>query len=132
MSPRTLQREDKSFVPMLYMAMELSNRNWKLLFGDGARHCQLSIAAGELLSLNEAVLKARARFGLPARPPGAEEENPQVTIDHPSCRSDVLVAILQSPLLAVSGPSFLWFSSSSNVRFREKRTFSIYSQFLHK
>ena len=46
MNPRTLQREDKSFVPMLYMAMELSNLNWKLLFGDGARHCQLSIAAG--------------------------------------------------------------------------------------
>ncbi len=49
------------------MAMELSNRNWKLLFGDGARRCQLSIAAGELLSLNEAVLKARERFGWPAR-----------------------------------------------------------------
>ena len=47
--------------------MELSNRNCKLLFGDGSRRCQLSIAAGELLSLNEAVLKARERFGLPAR-----------------------------------------------------------------
>ena len=67
MSPRTLQRNDKSFVPVLYMAMELSNRNWKLLFGDGARRCQLSIAAGELLSLNEAVLKSRERLGLPAR-----------------------------------------------------------------
>jgi len=54
MSPRTLQRDDKSFVPVLYTAMELSNRNWKLLFGDGARRCQLSIAAGELLNLNEA------------------------------------------------------------------------------
>lgn len=67
MSPRTLQRDDKSFVSVLNMAMGLSNRNWKLLFGDGARRCLLSIAAGELLSLNEAVLKARARFGLPAR-----------------------------------------------------------------
>ncbi len=66
MSPRTLQQDDKSFVPVLYMAMELSNRNWMLLFGDGARRCQLSIAAGELLSLNEAVMKARERFGLPA------------------------------------------------------------------
>jgi len=64
-NPRTLQRDDKSFVPVLYMAMELSNRNWKLLFSDGARRCQLGIAAGELLSLNEAVLKARERFGLP-------------------------------------------------------------------
>ncbi len=30
------------------MTMELSHRNWKLLFGDGARRCQLSIAAGAL------------------------------------------------------------------------------------
>ncbi len=67
MNPPTLQRDDKSFAQVLYMAMELSNRNWKLLFGDGARRCQLSIAAGKLLSLNEAVLKARERFGLPAR-----------------------------------------------------------------
>ncbi len=66
MSPRALPQDDKSFVPVLYMAMELSNRNWMLLFGGGARCCQLSIAAGELLSLNEAVLKARERFGLPA------------------------------------------------------------------
>lgn len=65
MSPATLQRDDKSFVPVLYMAMELSNRNWKLLFGDGARRCQLSIAAGELLRLHEAVIKARQRFELP-------------------------------------------------------------------
>ena len=65
MNPRTLQRDDKSLAPVLYMAMELSNRNWKLLFGDGARRCQLSIAAGELLSLHEAVLKVRERFGLP-------------------------------------------------------------------
>ena len=46
MRPRPLQRDDKSFVPVLYMAMELSHRNWKLLFGDGARRCQLSIAGG--------------------------------------------------------------------------------------
>ncbi len=67
MNPRTLQREDKAFAPTLYMVKELSNRTWKLLFGDGGRRCQLSIAAGELLSWNEAVLKARERFGLPAR-----------------------------------------------------------------
>jgi len=50
MNPQTLQRHNKSMVPVLYMAMELSNRNWMLLFGDGARRCQLSIAAGEILS----------------------------------------------------------------------------------
>ena len=67
MNQRTLQREDKAFAPMLYMVKELSNRTWKLLFGDGARRCQLSIAAGELVSWNEAVVKVRERFGLPAR-----------------------------------------------------------------
>ena len=54
----------------MYMAMELSNGYWKLLLGDGVRRCQLSIAAGELLRLNEALLKARERFGLPARASG--------------------------------------------------------------
>ena len=67
MNPRTLQRDDKSFVPVKYVGMDLSKRNWKLLFGDGARRCQLSIGVSELLSLNEAVLKARERFGLPAQ-----------------------------------------------------------------
>ncbi len=43
MSPRTLQRDDKPFVPVLYMAMELSNRNWKLLFGDGARRLLIAL-----------------------------------------------------------------------------------------
>lgn len=46
MRPRPLQRDDKSFVPVLYMAMELSKRNWKLLFGDGARRCKLSTCGG--------------------------------------------------------------------------------------
>lgn len=46
MRPRPLQRDDNSFVPVLYMAMELSHRNWKLLFGDGARRSKLSITGG--------------------------------------------------------------------------------------
>ncbi len=45
MNPRTLQREDKAFVPMLYMAMELSTRTWNLVFGDGRKRRQLSIEA---------------------------------------------------------------------------------------
>ncbi len=46
MRPRPVQRDDTSFVTVLYMTMQLSHRNWNLLFGDGARRCQLSIAAG--------------------------------------------------------------------------------------
>jgi hypothetical protein len=46
MNPRSLQGEDKSLAPVLYMAMELSNRNWKLLLGDGARRCPLPTKGG--------------------------------------------------------------------------------------
>lgn len=45
MNLRTLHREDKAFVPMLYMAMELSNRTWNLVFGDGRKRRQVSIEA---------------------------------------------------------------------------------------
>lgn len=33
-SPR---REGNAMVTMLYMALELSNKTWKMVFGDGAR-----------------------------------------------------------------------------------------------
>jgi hypothetical protein len=36
MNPRTQQRNDKSFGSVLYMAMDLSNRNWKLQFAGKA------------------------------------------------------------------------------------------------
>ncbi len=43
MTPRTLEGKDKAFVPTLYMAMELSNRTWKLVFGDGAKRCRVRL-----------------------------------------------------------------------------------------
>ena len=57
MKPRTLQRKDKAFVPMLYMAMELSNRTWNLVFGDGRKRRQVSIEA--------AIQPARRRIAEP-------------------------------------------------------------------
>jgi len=45
MKPRTQQREDKAFVPMSYMAMELSNRTWNWMFGDSRKRRQVSIEA---------------------------------------------------------------------------------------
>ncbi len=42
MNPPALQRDNKTFAPVLDMAMELSNRTWKLLFGDGARRCRMA------------------------------------------------------------------------------------------
>jgi len=57
MNPRTLQREDKAFVPMLYTAMESSNRTWNLVFGDGPKRRQVSIEA--------AIQPARRRIAEP-------------------------------------------------------------------
>ncbi len=35
MNPAALRNEDNASAPVLYMALELSNKNWKLAFGDG-------------------------------------------------------------------------------------------------
>ena len=43
-----------------------------------------------------------------------------------------ILSLLRRPLVAESGPSILWILGHLNVRFGEKRTFAIYSQFLHK
>ena len=65
MNPPTLQREDKAFTPTLYIALELSNRSWKLVFGDGTKRCRMNIEAGELMGLREALVAVRERFALP-------------------------------------------------------------------
>jgi transposase len=51
---------------MLYMALELSNKTWKVTFGDGAKRRQVSVPAGETPKLREALAQAKERFGLPA------------------------------------------------------------------
>jgi hypothetical protein len=37
MNAATLQAKDNAIAPRLYMAMELSNKTWKLVFGDGVK-----------------------------------------------------------------------------------------------
>jgi len=37
MNPATQAMERNAAAPVLYMALELSNRSWRLAFGDGAR-----------------------------------------------------------------------------------------------
>jgi len=40
-----IQAEDNTKKHHLYIAFELSNREWKLAFGDGFKHRQKTIAA---------------------------------------------------------------------------------------
>ena len=51
---------------MVYIALELSNRSWRLAFGDGAKRCQVSVPAADLAALGGAVAKAKERFRMPA------------------------------------------------------------------
>ena len=66
MNPTTRATEGSAAAPVLYMALELSNRSWRLAFGDGARHRQVSVPAADLAALGCAVAKAKERFKLPA------------------------------------------------------------------
>ena len=48
----------------LYMAMELSKKNWRLAFGDGSRQRQRTICAGNQSLLMKEIAKAKEKFGL--------------------------------------------------------------------
>ena len=56
--------EGNANAAVLYMALELSNTTWKVVFGDGARRRQVAVPAGELVKLQQAVAEAKKRFGL--------------------------------------------------------------------
>lgn len=66
MSQVTLKREDTVLRPVLYTALELSNKRWKVAFSNGAKRRHVSVAAGSLVALWEALEEARQRFGLGA------------------------------------------------------------------
>ena len=69
MNAATLQVKDNAIAPTLYMAMELSNKQWKLVFGDGVKRRRVTIEAGHREQLCEAVGKAREKFHLPETVP---------------------------------------------------------------
>ena len=49
----------------LYMAFELSEKDWKLALGDGVRSpSRYTLAAGDTAALLECIAKAKARCGL--------------------------------------------------------------------
>jgi transposase len=50
---------------VLYMALELSNKTWRLAFSDGAKRRQVSVPAADLAALGRAVAKAKERFRMP-------------------------------------------------------------------
>jgi hypothetical protein len=45
------------------------DKKWKLAFSDGNKRRLVTIAAGDLVTLGEAVAKAKARFGMPGGVP---------------------------------------------------------------
>jgi hypothetical protein len=47
MNSATLTSKDNAVEPMLYMALELSNKTWRVTFGDGTRRRHMSAPAGE-------------------------------------------------------------------------------------
>ncbi len=66
MNPAAHRNEDNALAPVLYMALELSNKSWRLTFGDGAKRRQVSVPAADLAKLACAVAKAKEHFGMPA------------------------------------------------------------------
>ena len=61
-----LQSKDSVSGVVLYMALELSNKRWKLGFSNGERQRQVSIEAGDWGSLTDQITRAREKLGLPA------------------------------------------------------------------
>jgi transposase len=64
-SGTALRGEDTVEASELYMAFELSEKNWKLSLGDGVRSpSHYTVAAGDSAALLECMAKAKARCGL--------------------------------------------------------------------
>jgi transposase len=61
-----LESKDSVSGVVLYMALELSDKRWKLGFSNGERQRQVSIEAGDWMSLNEQIARAREKLGLAA------------------------------------------------------------------
>jgi transposase len=67
MEPETTQNNDTTYEPNLYMAMELSNQEWRLGFtiGPGQAPRLRRVKAGDLKRLLEEIRLGKVRFGLP-------------------------------------------------------------------
>lgn len=65
MTVTTLRVKDTVSERVLYMALELSNKRWQLVFGDGVKRRHVTIEAGNRGELVDAIAGARERFRLP-------------------------------------------------------------------
>jgi transposase len=64
-SGTALQEKHTAEASALYMAFELSEKDWKLALGDGVRSpSRYTVAAGNTVALLECIAKAKARCGL--------------------------------------------------------------------
>ena len=59
----TLLSEPTSNQPVLYMAIELSNKQWKVVFSDGSKRRRVTVKAGDVAELERAVKASQERFG---------------------------------------------------------------------
>ena len=66
MNAATHGMEVNASAPVLYMALELSNKTWRLALSEGAKRRQVVVPAADLMKLSEAVAKAKERLGMPA------------------------------------------------------------------
>ncbi|MDY6912788.1 MAG: transposase [Chloroflexota bacterium] len=65
MPQTTLQEQHTGNEQVLYMALELANKTWKLAFGSGGNPRVIEISARNRERLKEGIAKAKKRFGLP-------------------------------------------------------------------
>ena len=52
MNPATHGTEGSATAPVLYMALELSNKTWRLAFSDGAKRRQVTVPAADLMNIS--------------------------------------------------------------------------------
>ncbi len=61
-----LQSKDNAKEQVLYMAMELSDKKWKLGFSNGRKNRFVTVEAGQLWSMWEQIKLAEEKLGLAA------------------------------------------------------------------
>lgn len=61
-TPQMVQALDNTKTSNLYIAFELSNKKWKLMFSDGSKRRQKTIDAGDLWAFEEELDKAKSKF----------------------------------------------------------------------
>jgi len=59
-----IQNQTITSTDRMYMAFELSNKTWKLLFGNGVKRRRKSITAGDMCALHEAINRSKKKLGL--------------------------------------------------------------------